>query len=229
MASPRRALLITSSATRLSDFSAPAAVPAAPLADALYSLSAHALVDVATVSGEAVPLDWTATPSNHAPARRLTTDGAAQAKLASPLALPLVAGAAYNIVMVAPSLSAAWDCSPSNPELARVLRECVAAGGVVAGAGDGARALLPLVPAGALVTGPPNADVDAAGAAAMLPYLFESRARAAGCVYLPPAAPGAPLALAAGRVVTGANDASAGAVAREAVGVLTGGAAGVVA
>ena len=219
----RRALLVVSSATRLGDFSVAASIPASPLASAFYTLTdAGASVDIASVSGGAVTLDWGGVVSTDAAARRLASDGAARAALSSPLALPAVGGAAYAVIFVTPSLATAWDCS-HNAELARVLRECHGAGGVVAGSGDGVRALLPLLPPGARATAPPKADVDADGAAALVPWLVETRFKEAGCVWVPPRARDAPLAMTAGRVVTGANDASAALVAQEAVAALTGG------
>lgn len=223
----RRALLLASSCARLGDFSVPAAVPAAAAAAAFYAFAdAGLVVDIASVAGTAVDLDWGERAAVDPHERRLAADPAARSLLASPLALASVDGSSYAAVLVLPGAGGAWDLS-ANAEARRVLVEAAAAGGVTAAAGDGVRALIDanLIGRGAPATGPTNAETDAAGLAALVPYLVESRLRARGAVFVPPPAPGSPFALAAGRVVCGANDASAGEAARAAVDVLTGGVA----
>lgn len=211
----------------MGDFRVPAAVPASAAAAALYAFADAGLaVDIASVSGAPVSLDWGERAAIDPSLRRLAADPAARAALAAPLALAAVDGASYATVLVLPGAGAAWDLS-RNDEARRLLSSVASAGGVAAAAGDGVRALLDarLIPAGAPATGPTNAETDAAGLAALIPYLVESRLRDRGALFVPPPVAGAPFALVTGRVVCGANDASAGEAARKAVGVLTGGVA----
>jgi len=128
--------------------------------------------------------------------------------------------------------------------VARVLKECADAGGAVGSVGWGAAALLEagLLGPGVAATGISNADEDANGTAAAVPFLLESRLRGAGVAFSAPApghgggvAAGASAARAlsaaphvvaskGGRVVTGyANAASAAGVSRGIVQALTGG------
>jgi hypothetical protein len=160
--------------------------------------------------------------------REVATAAIDPARLAAVCDASLPDTKGWRLVVTGHSLGAgaAWDLS-RNDEARRLLSSVASAGGGAAAAGDGVRALRDArrIPAGAPATGPTNAETDAAGLAALIPYLVESRLRDRGALFVPPPVAGAPFALVTGRVVCGANDASAGEAARKAVGVLTGGVA----
>jgi len=254
-------LFILSSASTLGDLEGmPALLRAETFAACYYPvLQAGLRVDLATVSGAAASLDWSGVegggPSSSSPpaasavaspaarqARTLRADPSAAQLLAAPRPVAHVGGDRFDACVVL-SPTGAWDLC-KNAEVARVLKECADAGGAVGSVGWGAAALLEagLLGPGVAATGISNADEDANGTAAAVPFLLESRLRREGVVFSAPA-PGhgggvsagasaaqalsaAPHVVAAGggKVVTGyANAASAAGVARGLIQSLTGG------
>lgn len=250
-------LLIMSSATTLGDLEGMpgALLPAETFAACYYPvLQAGLCVDLATVSGGAASLDWSgvgggrslATSAAVSPASRqartLLADPNAAQLLATPRPVAHVSGSRFDACVVL-SPTGAWDLC-KNEEVTRVLRECAAAGGAVGAAGWGVAALLEagLLGPGASATGITNADEDASGTAAAVPFLLESRLRREGVVFsAPPPGRGGGVSAGAsaaqalsvaphvvvsegGKVVTGyANAASAAGVARGVIQSLTGG------
>lgn len=260
-------LLIMSSATTLGDLEGMpgALLPAETFAACYYPiLQAGLRVDLATVSGAAGSLDWSgvgggfssssssssmtsgsaATPVSPAArqARTLQADPNAAQLLATPRPVAHVSGDRFDACVVL-SPTGAWDLC-KNDEVARVLRECANAGGAVGATGWGVAALLEagLLGPGVAATGISNADEEANGTAAAVPFLLESRLRREGVVFSAPppgrgsgVSPGASAAQAlsaaphvvaakGGKVVTGyANAASAAGVARGVIESLSGG------
>ena len=167
-------------------------------------LQAGLRVDLATVSGAAASLDWSGVegggPSSSSPpaasavaspaarqARTLRADPSAAQLLAAPRPVAHVGGDRFDACVVL-SPTGAWDLC-KNAEVARVLKECADAGGAVGSVGWGAAALLEagLLGPGVAATGISNADEDANGTAAAVPFLLESRLRCKGVVFSAPA------------------------------------------
>ena len=224
-------VLVCTSCSQLGDTSLPTGAALTDIA-VLYNALTDAGMDVEIVSvaGGPVPLD----PASLAPGaplkaasaalRRFGGDAAAQRELADTRSfVGLVPDALAGAIFVG-GRGAAWDLS-FNREAAAFAATVHAAGGVVGGVGHGVGALAGLA-TGRAITAYTNAEEDADGGAALVPALLQSRLVEAGARFQAGAVSGAPHAVRDGRLVSGQNSASAGAVAACVLEALTGGVAG---
>jgi putative intracellular protease/amidase len=231
---PGPVVLVATSCAALGDTALPTGASLPDLA-VLYTTLVDAGIDteIVSVGGGPVPLDPASLAGGAGAAlkvtgpalRRLAGDAAAQRELADTRSfIGLGTGEDLAGLVFVGGRGAAWDLA-YNPEAAALAASVHAAGGVVAGIGHGAAALVSLA-RGRAMTGFSNAEEDADGGAALVPTLLESRLKKAGAKITTATVPGAAHAVRDGRVVTGQNCASAPAVAGLVLEALSGGVAG---
>ncbi|MEV0588225.1 type 1 glutamine amidotransferase domain-containing protein [Nonomuraea sp. NPDC050310] len=176
-------------------------------------------VDVASVAGGEAPQDGFDADD---PVQREfveTFDLSATARVAD------LDPAAYDAVFYAGGHGTMWDF-PSDPGVARAGREVYENGGVVAAVCHGPAALVDLtlsdgshLVAGKRVAGFTNAEEAAVGLTEVVPFLLADRLTAAGATHVP-GPDFQPQVVVDGRLATGQNPQSAGALAEEVVTLL---------
>ncbi|MFI6319238.1 dienelactone hydrolase family protein [Nonomuraea sp. NPDC050556] len=183
----------------------------------IFTAAGHQ-VDVASVAGGVPPRDGE-DPSDAAQRRFLDALGATPS-------VADVDASAYDAIFFAGGHGTMWDF-PDNPHLARLTREVYEGGGVVAAVCHGPSALAgvtlsdgtPLV-AGKRVSAFTNAEEEAVGLTAEVPFLLADRLVAEGATHVPGPDFGAQV-VTDGRLVTGQNPASARGVAEAVVSTLS--------
>jgi putative intracellular protease/amidase len=182
--------------------------------------SAGFAVDVVSVCGGPVPLEAV---NRASPVQSALLDDPRMADLLASSPRPAAVRAAdYQIVLLVGGHGAVWDL-PSDAELATLVGQVHAAGGVVASVCHGAAGLLEVTgPAGRrLIEGRriaafTNDEERAVGMVSVVPFLLADELTARGAVH--EAAPSfLPHVVVDGNLVTGQNPASAAGVARSAV------------
>ncbi len=180
-------------------------------------------VDVASVAGGTPPQDGY--DESDEVQRAFLTDEKISAQLADTTRLDDIDPTAYDAVVLVGGHGTMWDFPDSVP-LAAIGREIYESGGVVAAVCHGPSGLVnmklsdgsPLI-AGKTVAGFTNEEEAAVGLTDTVPFLLADRLTAVGATHVA-AAPWSEHVEVDGRLVTGQNPQSAGAVGREIVALL---------
>lgn len=223
MSTPIKILMILTSHASLGDTGQPTGVWFEELSTPYYAfVDAGAQVDLASIAGGAIPVDphsLDAAPAQPASVTRFLHDTTAMARLTGSMRIDDVRADGYSAVFLPGGHGTMWDL-PASPRLAELLGQAWQQGKVVSAVCHGPAGLVnvkdasgqPLV-AGRRVAGFSNAEEDAAGKTAVVPFLLETRLRALGAQYQH-GPDFQPFALRDGRLVTGQNPASSAEVAR---------------
>ena len=222
MTAARHILIIVTSHRQLGDSGKPTGIWLEELAVPWQAFAqAGCRIPLASPQGGAAPLDPGSVPANgQAPAlvQSFLDDAQAQQALAHTRPVAELNGADFDAVFLPGGHGAMWDL-PHDAGTRRAVELAWAAGKVVAAVCHGPAALVaactpdgrPLV-AGRQVSAFTNAEEDAVGQSAVVPFALESRLRELGARFSP-----APLwqahAVRDGQLITGQNPQSSEAVA----------------
>ncbi|MGB2571144.1 type 1 glutamine amidotransferase domain-containing protein [Micromonospora citrea] len=173
-------------------------------------------VDLASVAGGQPPLD------GRDESDKTQNDFLATAGVAHTAKAAEVDPSRYDVIVFAGGHGTMWDF-PNNPDLARIAADIYERGGVVSAVCHGPSALVDLklsdgsrLIAGKRVAGFTNAEEDAVGLTATVPFLLADRLTEAGAVHVP-APDFTEHVVVDGRLVTGQNPQSARALAEAVV------------
>jgi putative intracellular protease/amidase len=217
----KTALILTTSAASMGDGGKATGFYWEELGEPYWALTdAGYTVQFASVSGGMPPADpGSAAPENRNPAvRRFMENPAAIAALGASLPVAGINGADYNAIFLPGGHGTMWDLA-QTPAVGRAVAATFEAGGIVAAVCHGPAGLTeayladgtPLVK-GRKVSAFTDAEERAAGLEGVVPYLLETKLRAQGALFDANAALFQAHAVRDGRLITGQNPRSTGAV-----------------
>jgi len=185
-------------------------------------------VDIASPAGGLPPMDEKSRSPRDSLNEAFLADASLRHKLENSLPASAVDADRYQAVYFAGGHGAMWDF-PDNPRLAAIASGVYSRGGVVSAVCHGSAGLFgvkddagkPLVQ-GRRVTGFANLEERLIGLTHLVPFLLEDRLKQDGGRYHRAFFPFAPHVEEDGRLVTGQNPASAGAVGRRVAAQLAG-------
>ena len=183
-------------------------------------------VDIASPNGGRAPMDEKSRSPRDPLNEAFLTDGLLRRKLENSLPASRVDEARYQAVYFAGGHGAMWDF-PNHPRFSAIATALYRRGGVVSAVCHGSAGLFgvqdgtgkPLLE-GRRVTGFANLEERLIGLSKAVPFLLEDRLKEAGGRYHRAFLPFAPHVEEDGRLVTGQNPASAGAVGRRVAALL---------
>jgi len=225
----RRTLVVVTSQDRMGDGGAATGYWLGEVTHFCAELDAAGLsYDLASPRGGRPPLDEKSRAPGDATNRAFLADPVAKGKLERTRRLAEVDGRAYAAIYLAGGHGTMWDF-PEDAELARLVAEVDAAGGIVSAVCHGATGLLaargqdgqPLV-AGRRVTGFSNVEETLVGLRRRVPFLLEDALRERGAGFSRALLPFVSHVVEDGRWVTGQNPASAREVGRRVAARLAG-------
>jgi putative intracellular protease/amidase len=220
----KRILMIVTSTARMGDTDQATGIWAAELAVPYYRLTdAGAEVTVASTAGGAVPLDPRSVKpkgENDAEVERLLADAGVQAKLRATPVVSAVNTASFDAVFFPGGHGAMWDL-PIDGGVRQSVEAAFAAGKLIASVCHGAAGLVSArradgkaVIEGHRINSFTDAEEEAVGLTAIVPFLLESRLRELGAQFL-----GAPnweaFAIRDRQFITGQNPQSSARVAEQ--------------
>jgi putative intracellular protease/amidase len=217
MTHPLKILMVLTSHAAIGDTGKPTGVWLEELTTPYYAfIDAGARVTVASIAGGPVPVDPGSLPADGerpASVSRYLDDTVAQAAVAASIPIQTLSADAYDAVFLPGGHGTMFDL-PASTALTDLLSAAWTQGKVVAAVCHGPAGLVNVKDAagaaivdGRRVTGFSNAEEDAVGLTAQMPFLLETRLRDLGGLY--ESGPDfQPLAVRDGQLVTGQNPAS---------------------
>jgi putative intracellular protease/amidase len=225
----KQVLMIVTSNSKMGNTGKATGIWAEELALPYYAfIDAGHSVTPASPSGGAVPIDagsMKAQGSNHASVDRFLLDAKAQAAVASTLKAEYVSAAKFDAVFFPGGHGTMWDL-PTDAGVTRAVEEAFAANRIIASVCHGAAGLVSAkrpdglsIVAGKRVNSFTDAEEEAVGLTAVVPFQLESRLRSIGGVF-EGAANWQAFAVRDSWLITGQNPQSSGLVAQHVLAAL---------
>lgn len=215
-----KALIVVTSHPRLGNTGKPTGYYLSEVTHPYFELIAAGIaVDFASPQGGKAPLDPNARDLSDEANRRFLEDPSLAGRLERTLPAEQINAADYSAILYAGGHGTMWDF-PENTALSRAAASIYERGGVVAAVCHGPAALVNIglsdgtfLVSGKRLTSFTNAEEEAAGLTAVMPFLLETRLRERGARFEGAANFSAHVVV-SGRLVTGQNPASAAGVGK---------------